>query len=192
MDWRRGLGVALCGAAVLGCAGPDAPAPSGPPARLSNEGGALYATSGGGKFLATLATGAVLEGKFAFTARQYADGSAGGEFHQYRPDLDMLMWGEVTCLTVDPVERRAWVGGVITKVQSDNPAVLADPVLQPGRDVWFRVVDYGEGADAPPDRTTVFGFEGVIPSSAEYCRTQPWPAGDARTWPVTSGNIQVR
>lgn len=192
MAWTRSLTAVMCGVMLGGCAGPDAPAPSGLPARLASGGGPLYAASGGGKFFTTLATGATFEGKFAFTARQYPDGSAAGEFHQYRPDIDMLMWGTVTCLAVDPLTRRAWVGGVITKVHSDNPAVLADPVLQPGRDVWFRVVDYGEGADAPPDRTTVFGFEGVILSSAEYCAMRMWPEGDARTWPVTSGNIQVR
>ena len=25
-----------------------------------------------------------------------------------------------------------------------------------------------------------------------YCAGRPWPADDARTWPVTAGNIDVR
>lgn len=31
-------------------------------------------------------------------------------------------WGTVTCLSVDTVNHRAWIGGVLTKVESDNPA----------------------------------------------------------------------
>jgi hypothetical protein len=66
-------------------------------------------------------------------------------------------------------------------------------IHQPGRDVWFRVVDNGEGGDQV-DRTTVFGFEGAAGfiTSEAYCLGQPWAAGDANTWPVASGNIQTR
>ncbi|NIU75387.1 MAG: hypothetical protein GWN71_17950, partial [Gammaproteobacteria bacterium] len=36
-----------------------------------------------------------------------------------------------------------------------------EDVHQPGRDIWFRVVDYGEGENATqPDRSTFVGFEG--------------------------------
>jgi hypothetical protein len=48
--------------------------------------------------------------------------------------------------------------------------------------------------DSPPDRSTFVGFENTpdIPTSAFYCALRPWPADDARTWPQTAGNIQVR
>jgi hypothetical protein len=94
---------------------------------------------------------------------------------------------------VDAVNRRAWIGGVITKNLSEHPSFQA-PRNEPGRDIWFRVLDSGEGAGADPDRTTFVGFEGDagIITSAEYCAVQPWPDGNARTWPVTAGNIQVR
>ena len=68
-------------------------------------------------------------------------------------------------------------------------------VHQPGADIWFRVADYGEGNQAlQADRSTFVGFEGSagIITSDEYCTTQPWPAGDAGTNPVTAGNLQVR
>jgi hypothetical protein len=61
--------------------------------------------------------------------------------------------------------------------------------------VWFRVVDYGEGGKASqPDRTTFLGFENNpdIKTSEQYCAVRIWPQDDARTWPVTAGNIQVR
>ena len=63
-----------------------------------------------------------------------------------------------------------------------------------GDDIWFRVVDYGEGQDAQADRSTFVGFEGNagIITSREYCDAQIWPEGDARTGPVTDGDIQVR
>lgn len=61
-----------------------------------------------------------------------------------------------------------------------------------GRDVWFRVVDHGEGESAA-DRTTVFGFEGAagFVTSADFCAGRPWAANDARTWAVVEGNLQV-
>ena len=63
-----------------------------------------------------------------------------------------------------------------------------------GRDVWFRVLDGGEGAAAPPDRTTIFGFEGDrdVITSAEYCAARLWLDNNANTHAVTRGNIQVR
>jgi hypothetical protein len=119
-----------------------------------------------------------------------------GEFHQSleRPTGTIDFHGSVTCLAFDETNHRAWIGGVITENRSTDPAFLLD-LHQPGHDVWFRVVDYGEGANAQqPDRTTFMGFENTpgIPTSAFYCALKPWPDDDARTWPVTHGNIQVR
>jgi hypothetical protein len=44
------------------------------------------------------------------------------------------------------------------------------------------------------DRTTFMGFEGGggIITSEEYCDLQIWPDENARTSPVTQGDIQVR
>jgi hypothetical protein len=95
-------------------------------------------------------------------------------------------------MAVDPVNHRAWIGAVITENTSTHPD-FQQWYHQPGEDVWFRVVDYGEGSDAPSDRKTFMGFENTpgIPTSEVYCQLQIWPADDARTWPVTEGNIQV-
>jgi len=100
--------------------------------------------------------------------------------------------GDVTCVTDDPANHRAWIGGVITANRSTH-ASFTTPRTQVGHDIWFRVVDYGEGAKAPADRASFVGFEGdlEIPTSAAYCALQPWAAADARTWAVTEGNIQV-
>jgi len=101
--------------------------------------------------------------------------------------------GYVTCVTFDAATNRAWVGGVITANRSVHPSYTTERT-QVGHDIWFRVVDYGEGSTEPDDRTTFVGFEGDrdIPTSAAYCALQPWVAGDVSTWPVVEGNLQVR
>ena len=88
---------------------------------------------------------------------------------------------------------------MITQNLSTQPDFRDDEINQVGRDIWFRVVDYGEGANAAePDRTTFVGFEGGggIITSQEYCDAQIWPGPpgeveDARTNAVVAGNIQV-
>lgn len=143
------------------------------------------AATGGGHFL----FGGTLDVQFDFGAVAKADGSAQGSFHQSytQAGLTTTYWGTVTCLSVDTVNHRAWIGGVLTKVDSDDPAVTR----QPGEDVWFRVLDTGQGED-DADRSTVFGFVPLFESSAAYCAGRPWPADNARTWPVVAGNISVR
>jgi hypothetical protein len=139
---------------------------------------------------------AAFDVKFAFAARVSENGRAKGVFRQHLEADGFVIdfTGKVTCLVFDAVNRRAWVGGVITKNKSTDPAFTGE-IFQPGHDVWFRVVDYGDRLSAAqPDRTTFLGFENnpTIKSSEQYCREKPWPADDARTWPVTKGSIRVR
>jgi hypothetical protein len=148
-------------------------------------------TSGGGHFL-LLDT---IDAKFAFTAN--AGGAAGptGAFHQsfiFQGEL-VEFHGRVTCVSIDSTNHRAWVGGIVTANNSTH-AAFTMARHQPGRDIWFRVLDSGEGTGAAPDRTTTMGFEGDAGfiTSLSYCAGQPWPDANARTWPVTEGNIQVR
>ena len=142
--------------------------------------GAGEKVSGGGSFLFA----GSIPMQFGFSAVILPDGSATGSFHHaYTDDVASYQFiGTVTCLAVDPVEGRAWIGGVLTKVLTDDPNVG----LAPGDDAWFRVLDGPVG-----DRSTAMGFVGDIPSSAAYCLQQPWPEGNARTHPVTSGQITV-
>lgn len=175
-------------ALVLGC--DYSTDPKVQPHTSRSELSAPDATQGGGYYLFQGA----FPIQFSFSAVQQADGEAVGQFHQ-KGDVGGVwveVYGEVTCLAVDPSTNRAWIGGVVTKNNSD--AGNQDPINQPGRDVWFRVVDYGEGVSPLADRTSFYGFEGAggIFTSAEYCAARIWPDGDARTHPVTSGNIQVR
>jgi len=139
---------------------------------------------------------------FAFFALQFGPGTrAFGLFHfeTVLGGFDVEFQARVTCMAVDPVTNRAWIGGVVTKNRSNHPS-FTTPIHQVGRDIWFRMVDYGEGSTATqPDRSTFVGFEGAagIITSEEYCAARIWPGPpadvvDARTNPVTSGNINVR
>ena len=153
-------------------------------------GGIVAAATGSGVYqlLGTIPT------EFEFAAIQKADGTAAGTLHERLLFQGQLVefTGAVTCITQDPVNHRAWIGGVVTSNTSVHPQFL-QPRNAVGQDIWFRVVDYGEGADVPADRTTFLGFvpDAGFLSSAAYCAGQPWPANDERTWAVSEGNIQV-
>lgn len=123
---------------------------------------------------------------FAYTALRLGDGRVTGKFFQDQRDLGFIYAGDVTCFAVDPVNHRAWVGGVLT--YSNDP----DPITEVGDDAWFRVLDTGKGA-VDPDRSTFLGFEGGggIITSDEYCAARIWPADNARAWPVERGNILI-
>ncbi len=105
--------------------------------------------------------------------------------------------GGVTCMAVDSVNGRAWIGGIVTENNSDHPNFTTE-IHQPGKDVWFRVLDTGQHS-GDPDRTTFFGFEGSggIITSAEYCAAQIWPGPpddepNARTSALVDGKIKVK
>ena len=178
-------------AALVGCAGESTTEP-----RLVQGAAVAFqvaaSASGGGQ--AQLPAGFSLL-NFGFAANDRGDGSAVGQFRQHYESAGGIVdfHGTVTCVSFDAANNRAWIGGVVTQNNSTHPAMMG-AIHQPGRDVWFRVVDNGQGQDANPDRTTVLGFEGAagILTSAAYCATQPWAANDANTWAVVSGNIQVR
>jgi len=133
-----------------------------------------------------------LDVQFVFIAVQHKDGHVTGAFHHRTNDGlgDVDFEAKVTCVSVDPLLGRAWVGGVITKNSSTSPDFM-QPHQQPGHDIWFRVLE-GDEALNQGSRSTFIGFEGVIPSSAVYCATRPWPDDNARTWPVTQGHVIVR
>lgn len=157
-----------------------------------DRGGVSASATGGGWLEKEL-----LPIQFSFSAIQKSsDGSAKGRFHysvEFGGDL-IEFYGQVTCLTVDPANGRAWVGGVITQNNSTHPFWLRD-VNDVGDDIWFRVEDNDQGSGATdPDLSTFVGFEGNrdLITSREYCDAMLWPADDEGTNRVTQGNIQVR
>jgi hypothetical protein len=158
-------------------------------AAAPNESAVDALATGGGHYLLA----GVYDVQFAFTARQKGDGSASGEFHVVTlfeaGTFDIT--ADVVCVSVDDVNGRAWIGGRVRRNDSTDPDYI-DPITAPGADIWFRVLDSGEGSGAV-DRSTFTGFRGSAGflTSQDYCNGGPWPADNARTNPVTEGNIQV-
>jgi hypothetical protein len=147
---------------------------------LARAGGATATVTGGGSFLFA----GTIPMQFGIAAVERGDGSAVGSFHHFYSDggFSYRFWGTLTCLSYDEAAGRAWIGGVLTRVESDDP----DVGLAAGDDAWFRVLDSPEG-----DRSTAMGFVGAIESSEAYCRMRIWPDGNARTHPVTNGQITL-
>jgi hypothetical protein len=187
--------VAIAGLAAVACQGPVPPGridiDTAGSAQSLTAGGPGPKTSGGGQLLVSN----MFEGTFAFNAVQTGNGGTVGQLHYSLlfQGLPVEFYGRVTCLAVDSMTHRAWIGGVITENLSEHPTYTT-PRTQVGRDIWFRVVDYGEGAGAQADRSTFVGFEGDrgIITSAEYCAARLWVDGDVGTQPVIHGNIQVK
>ena len=188
----------LLGLVVAGCTvdrEPTVPDNMRPVPSASQSRGVLAHASGGGivDFSAVAGAG---NGHFAFSATVHADGSVVGHFRQRRERNGLLIdfSGKVTCLTVDSGLHRARIAGVITENNSTDPAFLTEN-HEVGDDVWFRVQDSGEGNDAV-DASTSYGFKPtLVNTSLEYCAL-PFtglPAWNpATTFPLASGNIQVR
>lgn len=185
----RGLLGVLAGLALLAC---DHSRSLAPPAVSANRSAAEadeeHASAEGVGHYDILG----LDVEFSFEAERHGRGDrAKGEF-RVRADegsglfVDFL--GKVTCLAVDPVNHRAWIGGIVIRNRSTDPDLLTK-IHRPGRDIWFRVLDMGDA-----DRSTFVGFEGAAGflTSADYCAGRPWPDDNARTWPVTIGGITVR
>jgi hypothetical protein len=188
---KRRVLLAVSGALAIGwlAATPAAVAPLPSASGLSSG---ITAAVGAGQYLLQNA----FDVQFAFVALQLGNGRALGHFRHRTEDetgtIDFA--GEVTCLAVDAANRRAWIGGVITANRSTSSNFTTLAIHQVGHDIWFRVLDNDQESDEP-DRSTFVGFESdAIPSSEAYCNMRIWPdvpVINARTWPVTSGNLAV-
>src|SRR4029077_20199137 len=87
--------------------------------------------TGGGWFLYA----GTIPMQFGFSAVARSDGTARGLFHHFyvAAAFSYAFWGALTCAPFDPVNHRAWIGGVLTKVSSTDPGVG----VAPGDDAWF-------------------------------------------------------
>jgi hypothetical protein len=116
----------------------------------------------------------------AFDARTSADGSVSGHF-EYQQIVEGTAFkfnGTVTCMNVYD-GNRAKIGGVIDS--------SSDPTIAPGSFGWFQVFDNGEGANAPPDQSSLMGF-GDETANEAFCNSPNLPRFGP--WDV-QGNVQV-
>jgi hypothetical protein len=63
-----------------------------------------------------------------------------------------------------------------------------DPTIPPGTFAWFQVFDNGEGANSPPDQSSLIGFGNEAANEA-FCNSPNLPRFGP--WDV-EGNVQVR
>ena len=126
--------------------------------------------------------GVVVENRtLSFNARKYADGSVAGRFeYQQVVEGDAFKFNvDVTCMNVYD-GNRAKIGGVVE--------ISSDPTVPPGTFAWFQTRDNGEGANAPPDWSTLVGF-GDEAANEAFCNSPNLPRFGP--WDV-QGNVQVR
>ncbi|HUQ80194.1 MAG TPA: hypothetical protein VM076_03590, partial [Gemmatimonadaceae bacterium] len=147
-------------------------------------GGVELSVTGSGHVIRNLGAGDELT-TFSYSANRRVNGETSGQFQYNFRAADLQVHGHVTCVTA--AGNVAWIGGVIDRLRSDDPA---DQALV-GTDIWWRVTDLGEGSADAADRTTslLFTIAGVPITAASWCHDQP-ARGVER--PIVSGNIQVR
>ena len=123
----------------------------------------------------------VVSQPLAFDALKYADDSVSGHF-EYIQEAggDTVRFSvDVTCLNVYG-GNRAKIGGIVTE--------STDPTIAVGMYGWFQTLDNGEGANAPPDWSSLVGF-GDEAANEAFCNSPNLPRFGP--WDV-QGNAQVR
>ena len=147
-------------------------------------GGVELAVTGSGHVLRDLGAGPELT-TFSYSAVRRTSEATSGQFQFNFRALNLVVHGTVTCVTA--AGNVAWIGGVIDRLQSDDPA---DQALV-GTDIWWRVTDRGEGSDDSADLTTslLFTIPGNPTTAASWCADQP-TRGVERA--IIAGNIQVK
>jgi hypothetical protein len=126
--------------------------------------------------------GVVVENRtLSFNAQKDGDGGVAGhfEYHQVVEGEAFKFNVDVTCMNVYD-GNRAKIGGVVT--------VSSDPTEPPGVFAWFQAFDNGEGANVPPDRSSLVGF-GDEAANEAFCNSPNLPRFGP--WDV-DGNVQVR
>lgn len=194
---RKGIPMILAMVAIGACQQDlDDASPLGP-SQLAPSGVAV--ASGGYHFTTDPSFfGFPVDNRVTFTATRKGNGEVGGRFTYVQSffGLSFEFKGRVTCVEVydTPVlthypdipamtANRAKWGGVI---EQSN-----DPDFGPGVFIWFQSIDNGEGANAPPDLSTISGF-GDEAANEAFCASDAVPNPLFGPHEVNGGgNIQV-
>jgi hypothetical protein len=149
-----------------------------------SDGGVVESASGGVHWTIPLPNAfgvEVLSQPLAFTALKYADGTVSGhfEYHQTAGGDTVTFGVDVTCMNVYG-DSRAKIGGIVRQ--------STDPTIPVGTYAWFQVFDNGEGANSPPDQSSLVGFGDEVANQA-FCDSPNLPRFGP--WDV-QGNVQVR
>ena len=117
---------------------------------------------------------------FSLQAQKHEDGSVSGTIHGKNHGSGTRFQVTISCFTI--IDNEAWIGGIFVKSSS--------PRLPVGSEGFLRVVDNGEGKDAPPDRITFIPFappgSGLVQG---FCDDTPLIF---TFFDIEKGNIQIR
>jgi hypothetical protein len=154
------------------------------PATAAGDAGVVASASGGIHWTIPLPNAFGVEvgnQPLAFNAKKYADGTVSGQFeyHQTAEGESFNFHVDVTCMSIYD-GNRAKIGG---EIRNSN-----DPTIPPGTFAWFQVFDNGEGANSPPDQSSLVGFGNEAANEA-FCNSPNLPRFGP--WDV-EGNVQVR
>jgi hypothetical protein len=154
------------------------------PATAAGDAGVVASASGGIHWTIPLPNAFGVEvgnQPLAFNAKKYADGTVSGQFeyHQTAEGESFNFQVDVTCMSIYD-GNRAKIGG---EIRNSN-----DPTIPPGTFAWFQVFDNGEGANSPPDQSSLVGFGNEAANEA-FCNSPNLPRFGP--WDV-EGNVQVR
>lgn len=162
----------LAAAASMACeAGSTAPAVPDEARFASAAGPAVAAAADGGAHWTVPPSlfGFEVGNKLTFNGRKMADGTVTGriDYHQSFLGNDIHLNARLTCLEVYDGGTRVKYGGVVT--------VSNDPGIVPGElFIWFQGIDNGQGAGAPPDRSTIAGA-GDEAANEAFCASDAPP-----------------
>jgi hypothetical protein len=134
----------------------------------------MQSATGAGNFFTT--SGFLRE--FAFTVREYGDGSVQGEAQVRNPVLGTLRHFELDCLSIRD-GNLAIASGTVTA--AENPSLVGLPAI-------FVVQDNGQGSRSEPDQVS----EGVHVNRPFTCDTAPTAHALSLLVPIDSGNVRVQ
>lgn len=117
---------------------------------------------------------------FSFHAQLNSDGTVSGSWESKSPSQDIRAHGEITCLEFEGTNE-AYLVGFITHFTLGE-----DPVFVPeiGDEIWFNVIDNGEGNNSPPDLFSDWYWFG---GNNAPCFNFSFPMIE-----IVTGNIQVK
>jgi hypothetical protein len=132
---------------------------------------------------------------FSMNARKYQNGTIRGEYQYYNRGGELREHGKITCFTING--NSGWIAGYMEKIARQGGGYIK---VDPYDRVW-RVVDNGEGKNAPPDQISVILSPGESPipgepplpdstitSAGQYCDETP---NIPSLHNIEGGNIQV-
>ena len=118
---------------------------------------------------------------FSFNAKLHADGSVSGQWERvnHRENAsESKSHGVVTCFTIDG--NQAWLGGYATS------GVFSDA---PNNEVYWRVMDNGQGNNSDPDQISLQAVGRVPGTASFYCEGKfETPVFND----VAAGDIQIK